>query len=211
MKRGLFITFEGGEGSGKSSHIRSLKDFLEGEGRECVITREPGGTAISEKIRGLLLHEKAGEAMDALTELLLFSAARAQHVKELILPALEAGKTVVSDRFFDSSTAYQGAARSLDMGLVEELNGIASCGLKPDITVLLDIPVEVGLARAKGRDGGEADRMGSQKLEFYKAVREGFLRLADENPDRFLVVDSSGERSAVFAKILECVKQRLKA
>jgi len=210
MQKGLFITFEGGEGCGKSSHIKTLKERLEAEGRVCVLTREPGGTPISEKIREILLDKELGRNMTPLTELLLFAAARAQHVDEFIRPALAAGKIVISDRFYDSATAYQGAARNLDFVLVKTMNAVATGGLRPDITVLLDIPPSVGLSRAKGRDKGATDRMGSETLSFYEDVRRGFLEIAEAEKDRFVVVNSEGAQHETFEKILRAVKLRMK-
>lgn len=208
MNRGIFITFEGGEGCGKSSHIKSLAEYFESVGRQCLLTREPGGTKLSEKIRDLLLHAKEGKEMLPKTEILLFAAARAQHVEQLIKPALAEGKVVICDRFYDSTTAYQGVARRLGSETVKWLNAYAAEGATPDLTILLDIPAQEGIARAKSRDGDESDRMGSQKAEFYEAVRGAFLRIAMEEPDRVKVVDSSGSKENTFAKILETVKGR---
>jgi len=209
MGKGIFITFEGGEGCGKSSHIAALAAYFESLGRTCVLTREPGGTKLGEKIRELLLHAKEGEAMSPKTEILLFSAARAQHVEEFIKPALAEGKVVICDRFYDSSTAYQGAARSLGADIVKNLNAFAAEGARPDLTVLLDLPAEVGLARARARDTNGADRMGSEKISFYEAVRSSFLKIAESEPERFAVVNSSGSKEETFAKILEAVRGRL--
>lgn len=206
---GIFITFEGGEGCGKSTHIKTLSEKLESAGFECVLTREPGGTPLSEKIRELLLSAKEGSGMCPRTELLLFEAARSQHVEQTIKPALALGKTVVCDRFFDSTTAYQGAARRLELDDVEWLNKFATQGLVPDLTVVLDIPVEEGLKRAKKRDADNSDRMGSQEFAFYKSVRHAFLELAKSNPERFVVVSAAGTKEETFAKIWEAVKQKL--
>lgn len=208
MQKGIFITFEGGEGCGKSSHIKALAEFFKSRAKDCVLTREPGGTPISEKIRDLLLHSKEGEEMSARTEILLFEAARAQHVEKLIKPALAEGKVVLCDRFFDSTTAYQGAARKLDLDEVVALNHFATEGLTPDITILLDIPVLEGIARAGLRDAHKTDRMGSQKIEFYEAVRSAFLKIAKQNPHRFTIVDSSGEKEKTFEKILQSLQEK---
>lgn len=210
MAKGFFITFEGGEGCGKSTHIARLLRHLKDSGLDCISTREPGGSPLSEKIRELLLFAKEGETMSARTEILLFEAARSQHVAQTIRPALDAGKIVVCDRFFDSTTAYQGAARKLSAEDVAYLNAFATDGLEPDLTILLDIPVAVGLGRAENRDAGCADRMGSQQLSFYEDVRAAFLRLARENPHRFAVVSSDGSRDETFAKIVAAVESRLK-
>jgi len=206
MSRGIFITFEGSEGCGKTSHIESLANYFKSLGKECVVTREPGGTPLSERVRELLLHAKEGRAMSPKTEILLFAAARAQHVEELIKPAIEAGKVVISDRFYDSTSAYQGVARKLGTDSVEWLNNFAADGATPDLTILLDVPAQLGLARAKSRDADATDRMGSEKLAFYEAVRGAFLKIAANNPSRFCVVDSSGTKDETFAAILKCVK-----
>ena len=208
MQRGIFITFEGGEGCGKSSHIKSLAQYFESKGRQCVITREPGGTPLSEKIRDLLLNAKEGAKMSPRAELLLFEASRAQHVDELILPALAEGKIVLCDRFADSSSAYQGVARKLGGDSVEWLNSFAVAGATPDMTILLDIPAELGIARANARDNDNPDRMGAEKISFYQAVRESFLKIASENSERFVVVDSSGEKETTFEKIVNAVKEK---
>ncbi len=207
MSKGIFITFEGGEGCGKSSHISKLAEYFESIGRECVVTREPGGTALAEKVRNLLL-EKTETQMSPRAELLLFEAARAQHVDELIKPALEAGKVVLSDRFADSSTAYQGAARKLGGDSVEWLNNFAIEETKPDMTIILDIPAKDGIARANKRDNDNPDRMGAEKISFYESVRECFLKLAVLEPNRFVVVDSSGEKSETFEKIINAIKEK---
>ncbi len=207
-EKGIFITFEGCEGSGKTSQMRALADFFASRGRECVLTREPGGTALSERIRELLLTSREGEGMSPRAELLLFEAARAQHVDELIRPALAAGKVVVSDRFSDSTLAYQGAARSLGDGIAEAANDIAVAGCMPDLTILLDMDAAEGLARARLRDGGAADRMGSEKLEFYRAVREAYLRLAELHPERIAAVDASGGIGEVAERIRRIVEGR---
>ncbi len=208
MRKGIFITFEGGEGCGKSSHIKTLAQFFENAGRECVITREPGGTPLAESVREILLHAKADVAISPRAELLLFEAARAQHVDQLIRPALESGKVVLCDRFSDSSSAYQGAARNLGDDSVEMLNAFAVDGVVPDLTIVLDIPAKDGLARANARDNDSPDRMGAEKLAFYEAVRGAFLKMAALNPERFAVVDSSGDKEETFAKILETVKAK---
>lgn len=207
-KSGVFITFEGGEGCGKTSQINMLAKFLSGRGCYYTITREPGGTAISEKIRDLLLNAKEGENMSPKTEMLLFAAARAQHVDELIRPALKSGKFVISDRFIDSTYAYQGAARSLGFDLAKTVNDIAIAECLPDLTVLLDLDVVAGLNRAGKRDSGNSDRMGSQKIEFYEKVRLEYLRLARENSGRFLVIDASKSIEEIAGEISKCVKER---
>ncbi len=208
MSKGIFITFEGGEGCGKSTHIAELKKYFESRGKVCVLTREPGGVALAEKIRDMLLHAKEGKNMSARAEILLFEAARAQHVDELIKPALAEGKVVISDRFYDSTTAYQGVARKLDAQSVELLNQFAVGDTKPDLTLILDLPPSEGLARAKVRDNGDTDRMGSEKIEFYEAVRKAFLALAEREKERFAVIDSSGSKSQTFEQILKAVREK---
>ncbi len=189
--KGLFITFEGGEGSGKSTQISALKKRLEATGREVVETREPGGTQLGESIRHLLQHDGSGEGMSAESELLLFSASRAQHVRELIAPALTAGKIVLCDRFLDSTAIYQGVARAIDANQVKAINEFAVGLTKPDLTILIDLSPEVGLARVRARSNGEFDRMEQESLEFFQAVRAGYLDLAAAEPERFSVLDGS--------------------
>ncbi|MBR4597060.1 MAG: dTMP kinase [Opitutales bacterium] len=205
---GIFITFEGGEGCGKTSQICLLAEFLRKRGRECVLVREPGGTAISEKIRTLLLNDKEGKKMSAKTEMLLFAAARAQLVDEKIRPALQEGKIVISDRFVDSTFAYQGAARSLGFEQTKSANEIAIGECMPNLTILLDLDARLGLARAGKRDEGETDRMGSQKIEFYEKVRAEYLRLARENPERFAVIDASKSIPEIAEKISKTVEEK---
>ncbi|MBE6413789.1 MAG: dTMP kinase [Verrucomicrobiaceae bacterium] len=209
MSKGIFITFEGSEGCGKSTHINLLKEYLTTLGFDCICTREPGGSPLSEKIRELLLFAKEGYSMDSRTEILLFEAARSQHVSQTILPALNEGKAVLCDRFFDSTTAYQGAARNIDDNSVNWLNNFATNGLQPDLTIVLDLPVEEGLKRANKRDSNKADRMGSQSNIFYENVRNAFLELAKTNPNRFAVVSALGTKEETFAKIKECVNAKL--
>lgn len=206
--KGIFITFEGTEGCGKTTQIQLLRDYFESRKRECVLTREPGGTALAEKIRNLLLDAKSDAKIFPKAELLLFEAARAQHVDELIRPSLEAGKVVISDRFFDSSLAYQGSARGLGKDLVKKANALAVGDCIPDLTILLDLPASEGLARAKRRDADFSDRMGSEKLEFYESVRRGFLEIAMENPGRFAVVDASKSSAEVALEICNIVGER---
>ena len=189
--KGLFITFEGGEGSGKSTQILALKKRLEAIGREVIETREPGGTPLGESIRQLLQHDEAGNGMSAESELLLFAASRAQHVRELIAPALAAGKIVLCDRFLDSSAIYQGVARALDLQQVKAINEFAVGLTKPDLTILIDLSPEVGLARVHARSNGEFDRMEQESIEFFQAVRTGYLDLAAAEPERFYVLDGS--------------------
>ncbi len=210
MAKGFFITFEGGEGCGKTTQIKALLKHLQAKGFECVLTREPGGAPLSEKIRELLLHAKEGNTMSPRAELLLFEAARNQHVIETIQPALQEGKIVISDRFYDSTTAYQGAARKLDQNDVRWLNDFATEALKPDLTIVLDVPVEVGLSRARIRDDNKTDRMGSLNIDFYQKVREAFLNLAKESPERVVVVPVEECKEDTFEKIAKLVDSKLK-
>lgn len=206
--KGVFITFEGNEGCGKSTQIAMLCDYLKSRKIECVLTREPGGTVLAEKIRALLLDVKSGAKIFPKAELLLFESARAQHVDEIIKPALASGKFVISDRFFDSSTAYQGGARGLGEAFVKSANALAVGDCIPDLTILLDVPAELGLERARGRDGGYSDRMGSEKLEFYESVRRSFLKIAQDNPERFALVDGAPAPEKVAQEIRKIVEAR---
>lgn len=196
-ERGILITFEGGEGVGKSTQIRMLADRLRAAGHDVLAVREPGGSRISEKIRALLL-DTDNDAMDATTELFLYEAARAQVVGELIEPALAAGKVVLCDRYYDSTTAYQGYGRGLDLEVIDQLNRAAAGRAIPARTVVLDLSTERGLFRATK---GGADRVESAGLEFHERVREGFLAIAEREPDRVRVVDASGSREETAAQI----------
>ena len=188
---GLFITFEGGEGCGKSTQIAALKTRLEAMGKTVVQTREPGGTALGESVRNLLQYDDAGQGMSPEAELLLFAASRAQHVRELIAPAIAEGQIVLCDRFLDSTTVYQGVARAIDSKKVDTINQFAIGDTKPDLTILIDLPPEIGLARVHARSNGQLDRMENEAIEFFQAVRQGYLDLAKSEPKRFLVLDGS--------------------
>jgi dTMP kinase len=187
----FFLSFEGSEGSGKSTQIDLLAARLEAAGHEVVVTREPGGTEIGEEIRHLLKHAQSGQAMCPETELLLFAASRAQLVREVIIPALLAGKVILCDRFLDSTTVYQGVARKLSADPVAIINRFAVGEIMPRLTVVLDVPADVGLARARRRPSELPDRMEQENIDFYQRVREGYLLLAKSLPDRFLVVDGT--------------------
>ena len=186
--KGAFITFEGCEGSGKSTQIRLMADFLRARGAEVIITREPGGTPLAERIRGLLM-ETSGETIAPLTELFLYEAARAQHVQQVVLPALQRGAIVLCDRFYDSTTVYQGVGRKLDPATVGLLNRLAAGAVRPMHTYVFDLPAAEGLRRAWER--GSDDRMMQEAVTFHEAVREGFLALAQEEGDRITIVDAS--------------------
>jgi len=186
--RGLFITVEGGEGVGKSTNIAFLEAFLREHGVELEVTREPGGTAMAEAIRGLLL-EPREETVHPVTELLLMFAARSQHLHSRIEPALAAGKWVLCDRFTDATYAYQSGGRGIPAGLVRQLEQIVQGDLRPDYTLLLDAPVATGMARAAER--GELDRFEQEQLEFFERVRATYLQLAEESSGRFRLIDAS--------------------
>jgi dTMP kinase len=195
-----FVTFEGVEGSGKSTQLRRLSAHLASRKIPHRVTREPGGTPLADGIRALLLSPRE-EAVFPETELLLYEAARAQHVRGVILPALAAGTAVLCDRFCDATTAYQGHSRGLDDEMVERLNRFASGGLAPDLTLLFDLPAEAGFARIRGR-GGSADRIERESLAFHRAVRDGYLRLLEREPTRIVRIDAGLSEEEVFRNVL---------
>ena len=203
----MFITLEGPEGSGKSSQIGLLAAFLRQRGYGVVQTREPGGTPIGDQIRACL-HDVNNVAMTAVTELLLYSASRAQHVAELIRPALAQGQVVLCDRFADSSIAYQGYGRGVDLDELHFLTRIATQGLRPDLTLLLDIDVARGLARRQ-TGGDEMNRLDLETLTFHERVRQGYHALAAAEPDRWVVVDGERPLSVVQADLQAIVLERL--
>lgn len=204
--RGAFVTFEGVEGSGKTTQMRRLAAHLEGKGVPHLVTREPGGTPLADQIRELLLSPRK-ETVFPEAELLLYEAARAQHVREAILPALEAGKAVLCDRFCDATTAYQGHARGFGAEAVERLNRFAAGGLTPDLTLLFDLPPETGFARLTAR-GRAADRMELESLAFHRSVREGYLRLLELHAGRITRIDAALPEEEVFRRVLETVGER---
>lgn len=208
-KTGLFITFEGSEGCGKSTQIRRIAEKLRAGGREVISLREPGGTPIGERIRNLLQYDDDASAMTSEAELLLFAASRAQLVREVIRPALERGAVVLCDRFFDSTTVYQGVARALPAAEVAAINVFAVGSTLPDLTLLLDLDAAEGRLRASLRKG-PVDRMEQEGGEFYEAVRCGYLELAQKNPSRFVVIDASPDESVVEASIEAAIMYRLK-
>ena len=206
--RGAFITLEGGEGCGKSTHSRALADALESAGHEVLLAREPGGTRLGEKIRALL-KENSDEPPTARAELLLFLAARAQIVERQFLPALERGAWIVCDRFSDSTFAYQGYGRGLDLPEVRRLDAFATQGLKPDLTLLLEVPPETARKRLAARQaatGSTADRMELAGDDFHSRLRAGFEEMAAAEPDRFRVIDASRAADAVSAEVLAAVR-----
>jgi dTMP kinase len=200
---GAFVVFEGGDGAGKSTQSRLLADALSARGLEVVVTREPGGTPIGEAIREVLLGA-GSHGMAARTEALLFAAARAEHAASLIRPAVARGAVVISDRYLDSSVAYQGAARGLGEDRIAELSLWATADLVPDLTVLLDVAPRVGLGRA-----GDANRMEEEPEEFHSDVRQAFLRRAAVAPERYLVVEADRPKDKVAAVVLSAVLERL--
>lgn len=206
---GKLISFEGSEGSGKSTQIALLAAFFQKEGRDVISTREPGGTEIGEQIRNIIVHNSRGDEMCAETELLLFSAARAQLVREVIAPALARGCIVLSDRYLDSSTVYQGIGRNLAADPVAQINHFAVGNVMPDITVVMDVPTEVGLSRIRQRASDLPDRMERENIDFYHKVREGYLVLAKGMPDRFVVIDGTLGQDAIAKKVLAAIKERL--
>ncbi len=207
---GLFITFEGGEGCGKSTQIATLKTRLEAMGKTVVQTREPGGTALGESVRNLLQYDDAGQGMSPEAELLLFAASRAQHVRELVAPAIAEGQIVLCDRFLDSTTVYQGVARAIDSKKVDTINQFAIGDTMPDLTILIDLPPEIGLARVHARSDGKLDRMENEAIEFFQAVRQGYLDLAKSEPKRFLVLDGSQSVEELETQIWQKVEATFK-
>lgn len=198
--RGRFISIEGGEAVGKSTQIRLLADALKASGRSVTVTREPGGTDSAEAIRALLL-EGGADRWNARSEALLFAAARADHVARLIRPAVEAGGWVLSDRFLDSSRAYQGVAGGLGDDAILDLHRFGSQGFLPDRTLLLELPADEAARRATVRDGGTSDRIGGRDAAYHAAVAQAFRTFAADHPDRFCLIDASGDSAAVHARI----------
>ncbi len=212
MPYGKFITFEGPEGSGKSTHISLLAAYLRAQGIGVTLTREPGGTPLGEVIRTLLQHNGSGEAPVGRAEVLLFLASRAQHVERLIRPALAAGEWVLCDRFEDSTLAYQGYGRGFDLSELQAVNHFATHGLKPDLTVLLDVTPETSRARLLARQSATAtlpDRIEGEADEFHIRLRDGFLNLARREPARFVVLATEREQDAVAADVRAAVSERL--
>jgi len=203
--RGLLITLEGGEGSGKSTLARALAEQLHERGCSVLLTREPGGTSRGGMIQAIF-EVNEGASLTPLAELLLFEADRAQHVSEEIVPALAENEIVVCDRFTDSSLAYQGFGRGLDLDFIRMLNEATTGGLKPDLTLLLDIPPEAGLARANV----QRDATGREHLDFHARVRDGFLQLAKDEPDRFVVFDATSPLEAVTQAALNAIEPLLR-
>jgi dTMP kinase len=204
----LFITFEGMEGCGKTTQIRRLNRSLRKRGIPCLATLEPGGTEVGRKIRKILLDSR-NKRLTPLAELMLYAADRAQHVQEVINPALRKGLWVLCDRFFDATVVYQGFARKQDEGLIEFLNEKATEGLVPELTFLLDCPVKVGLTRATARNNRGQDRFEREKVAFHRKVREGYLELSRRYRKRFVVIDATAERNTVEMEIFERIRPLL--
>ncbi len=203
----MFITLEGPDGSGKTTQARLLAEWLRGQGYEVVLTREPGGTDIGDQIR-VVLHDPHNTTMDARTEILLYSASRAQHVAQRIRPALAAGKIVISDRYADSTLAYQGYGRGLDLETLQAITAFATSGLTPDLTLYLDVVPQEGLQRRR-LGGDEWNRLDAETLEFHQRVRAGYLELAGLEPERWVVIDAAPSAEEVQAEIRALVKTRL--
>ena len=199
MTKGIFITIEGPDGAGKSTHLGHLEDILAGAGFDVVVTREPGGTGLGEKLRKLLLQGSAVEISDN-SELLLMFAARMQHIEEVIRPALIDGKCILCDRFTDATFAYQGGGRGIDAARIEDLQNWVQQGLDPDLTFLLDVPVPIGLSRVRSRGTGN-DRFEQQALEFKEAVRQSYLDRAARYPQRIRVIDASQSIAEVQSRL----------
>lgn len=208
-----FITFEGGDGSGKTTQLKALESHLTTRGKICRSTREPGGTPLGGLIRRVLL-EVGRQPITAPTELFLYLADRAQHIHKVIVPALERGEIVLCDRHTDSTLAYQGYGRGIDLGLLRSLNDIASQGIKPDLTLLFDCPVEIGLFRTAERkfqatSGPSEDRFEREKIEFHERVRAGFLELARAEPQRFRIIDAARPTAEVTQEIKNIIDREL--
>lgn len=196
MKRGIFISFEGGEGSGKSLQAKLLSEHLQKSGRDVVLTREPGGTAAGERIREIVLHAQE-IALSPEAQVLLYNTARAQNVREVIVPALEAGRIVIADRFFDSTMAYQGYGHGVPLEQIRTVTALACGDLVPDRTFLLDIPVDVGLSRSGWRAQSKWDRFEVLDTAFHTRVRDGYVRLAKAEPRRWAVIDAHRDQTAI--------------
>ncbi len=213
MSRGLFISFEGSEGCGKSTQIQLLHNQIVDNGFPCSLTREPGGTPLSESIRHLLKFAPEGENMVPEAELLLFAASRAQLVREVLIPWLESGTHILADRFLDSTVVYQGIGRGLDMDLIRSINSLAVGECMPDLTILLDMDAKTALDRARQQTQADlfqdqVDRMEKEQLSFYERVRNGYLKLANEQKERFVVIDASNSVDSINSEIWQHINSR---
>ncbi|MCT4564939.1 MAG: dTMP kinase [Maledivibacter sp.] len=207
MMSGVFITFEGPDGSGKTTQIKLLEKYFKEKGYDILITREPGGTNISEQIRNVIL-DKNNMEMDKITEALLYAASRAQHVAQIIKPALLEGKAIICDRFVDSSIVYQGIGRNLGIDFIKKINDMATAGTQPDITFLMKLSPELGLNRKFSSD--ECNRLDMEKLEFHNKVYEGYLKLESLYPQRIIGVDASKSIEELYKDIVKIVENKLK-
>ncbi|MFU8826578.1 MAG: dTMP kinase [Brevefilum sp.] len=205
----MFITLEGPEGSGKTSQLPALAEFLRGAGYDIVVTREPGGTAVGDQIREVLMNLQNVSIIPR-TEILLFLAARAQHVEELIRPALAAGKVVLCDRYGDSTLAYQGFGHRTDLKTLQTLLDFSTGGLKPDLTLLVDVPVELGMTR-KRANSSEWNRLDAYDLAFHERVRQGYFALAEAEPVRWMIIDATEEKQQVQEALRQAILDRLKS
>ena len=212
-KKGIFITIEGIEGCGKSTQVRILKNYLQKKGLDVLLTREPGGTEIGNQIRKVLL-DKRNKMIVPYSELFLYAASRVQHVEEVILPALQEGKAVICDRFSDATTAYQGYGRGLNRNMVSVINGFSTKGLSPDLTIILDLPQEIGLKRARARNKEKGlsmkeGRFEEENLLFHKKVRQGYLRISKSDPKRVKVINAGYDIKKVNSQISKEVDKLL--
>lgn len=207
MKKGFMIAFDGGNGAGKSSVIRMVGDRLSADGHQVVFSREPGGTVIGEKLREIVLSPDTPEMHDV-TEAMIFAASRAQHVRQLIIPAIEAGKVVICDRFAASGVSFQHYGRGISLHLIKSLNAIALGGFKPDLTIILDIDPEVGAQRVKSR-GEKLERVELAELDFHTRAREGFLAQARENPDDYRIIDASKSLDQVINDVFNVINEKM--
>ena len=209
----MFITLEGIEGSGKTTQLEHIVDYLKGRGSECIVTREPGGTRIGKKIRAILLDPDSRE-LYPMAELLLYMADRSQHVNEVVIPHLASGKLVLCDRYYDATLVYQGYARGIDIEIIQRLHRWVLKDLKPDVTILLDLEPQIGLKRAwkeidRGARTGLETRFEKETLRFHKKVRAGYLTLARNDPDRFEVVDASQNERQVRERIMHILDEKI--
>ena len=203
--KGMFLSLEGSEGVGKTTSLKFIQEYIESLGHQVLITREPGGTPMAEELRNILLAERE-EKVEANTELLLMFAARCQHVSQVIKPALQAGKWVICDRFVDASFAYQGGGRELGFSRIEALEKWCLGDFKPDLTLLLDMSVEEGIARTKKR--GKADRFETEKMAFYERIRAAYLKRAEDDPERIIIVDGTPDIATVQSSLKTILQQR---
>ena len=211
-KQGIFITIEGPDGCGKSTQAEILVAYLKSKNLPVILTREPGGCSIGEEIREILLKPRCEQILSDETELFLFAAARAQHVRETVLPAMSTGNVVIASRFIDATTAYQGYGRGISIESINDVNELATGGLKPDLTIILDIDSKKGIHRARGVDeetpAGEVDRIEAESIAFHKRVRNGYLEIVKINPERCVLINSDRPISEVSNEIINCITER---